>query len=286
MAVTTVNFIGAGNLGKTIGKLLCKSQLVKIHAICNRSLVNTSQAINFIGQGTYCESIKELPPADITFITTPDDCIEGIGRELASKSTQSGSVIVHCSGLLSSEVLQPLKNSGCFVASVHPMRSFANPAVSVEEFEGTYCAMEGDNEALSVLEVLFKAIGSKVYQIDKNKKPLYHAAGVFASNYLVTLAQQALECLKEAGVENEIAMKAIASLMKGTVSNLEKTLSPEKSLTGPIKRGDLLTIRKHINAFSSFKQRELYEMLGITTVNLTTHSNEVKNSLKAEFTNY
>ncbi|ASQ44699.1 Rossmann-like and DUF2520 domain-containing protein [Legionella clemsonensis] len=278
-----VNFIGAGNLGKTIGRLILKHPKVKVGAICNRSFESTSEAISFIGDGKYCPSIKELPPADMTWITTPDDMIENIAKELATNgSIKSENIIVHCSGSLSSEVLKPLQEFGCFVASIHPMRSFANPTISVEEFAGTYCAMEGDKEALASLEPILKSMGAKTYQIDKNKKSLYHAAGVFASNYLVTLAQQALLCLNQAGVEHEIAMKIITNLMKGTVLNLEKTLSPGESLTGPIQRGDLSTIKNHLASFSSPQQKEVYEKLGVATLDLTSHSTEVKNAISAE----
>ena len=123
-------------------------------------------------------------------------------------------------------------------------------------------------------------------KIDKIKKSSYHAAGVFASNYLVTLAQQALSCLKEAGVENEIAMHVITNLMRGTVSNLEKTLSPEHSLTGPIKRGDISTIMKHIASLTDREQKHLYAALGKATLHLTDHNtlkkDKITNALTVE----
>jgi predicted short-subunit dehydrogenase-like oxidoreductase (DUF2520 family) len=275
-----INMIGAGHLGQTIAHLLCKNPLVRIGAICNTSEASTSQAITFIGGGVYCPSIDELPLADITFITTPDDLIAEVCDRLSNnKQIKPKSTVLHCSGGLSSDVLLSLKEHHCYVASVHPMRSFANPTLSVNQYQGTYCAMEGDDDALCLLQDLFHSIGSITYLIDKTKKSLYHAAGVFASNYLVTLSQQALLCFKEAGVEEEMSMRIITTLMQSTVSNLASTLSPDTSLTGPIKRGDRSTVIKHVLSLES-PMKELYSLIGDATIPLTTHDKATKELLK------
>ena len=275
-----INMIGAGHLGQTIAHLLSKNPLVQIGAICNTSEASSSQAITFIGGGVYCPSIAQLPPADITFITTPDDLISSICEALSNnKQIKPQSTVLHCSGSLSSDVLLSVKEHHCYVASVHPMRSFANPELSVKQYQGTYCAMEGDNDALCLLQDVFHSIGSITYLIDKTKKSLYHAAGVFASNYLVTLSQQALLCFKEAGVDNEIAMRIITTLMQSTVSNLTETLSPDTSLTGPIQRGDRSTVIKHLVSLKS-PMKELYSLMGEATIPLTTHDNATKELLK------
>ena len=276
-----VNIIGAGHLGKTIGHLLVKNQLVKIGSICNRSEASSINAIKFIGQGKYCATIGELQPADITFITTPDDQISITCEEFSKNPfIKRGSVVLHCSGSLTSDALISAKEKSCFVASIHPMRSFAKPELSIEQYSGTYCAIEGDKEVIPNVRSLFNSIGSITYEIDKRKKSLYHAAGVFASNYLVTLAQQALSCMREAGVENEMAMHVITNIMRGTVSNLEKTLSPEQSLTGPIQRGDISTIMKHIESLTDMEQKHLYSALGKATLQLTEHNEEKKEKIE------
>lgn len=276
-----INFIGAGHLGKTLGHLLLKSKLVTIGGICTRSSLSTQSAIQFIGGGHYCSSISNLLAADITFITTNDDSIQDVCEELAHNPyLKSGSIILHCSGSLTSDILHSVSKRGCFVASIHPMRSFAEPELSIQHYQGTYCAMEGDGHAITVLDSLFKNIGSITYSIDKTKKSLYHAAGVFSSNYLITLAQQALDCLYESGVETEIAIPLICSLMKGSIKNLEKTLSPKQALTGPIQRGDVLTIKKHLEALPHEDRKNLYSSLGKATLILTAHQQEVKEAIE------
>lgn len=286
MNYLTVNIIGAGKLGKTIGCLLVKSKLIKIGAVCNTTFISSHNAIKFIGDGTYSPDIAHLPPADITFITTPDDKIANVCKELhRNQFITAGKIVLHCSGSLTSEVLNSLKEKHCFVASAHPMHSFAEPEVSIKEYEGTYCALEGDEQAILKLKPLFDAIGSNSYQINKDKKSLYHAAGVFASNYLITLSQQALSCMHEAGVEDDMALDIILNIMKGSLFNLENMRSSKNALTGPLKRGDISTVKKHLNSFQDVNQKKLYSVLGQATLDLTDIENNVKEKLQELFEN-
>lgn len=271
----TVNIIGTGNLGKTIGRLIVTNRLAKIQGVFNRTPRHSTQGLQFIGEGTLYTDIISLPKSDIVLIATPDDAVSEVCLNLLqNKNIKPGCIIIHCSGSLKSDVLLPLKQIGCYIASIHPMHSFANPEISIEQYAGTFCAVEGDKEATDVVAELFNSIGSETYFINKDKKLLYHAAGVFASNYLVTLSQQSLLCLQGAGVEQEMAMKIIINIMKGTVSNLEKTMSPKSSLTGPIQRGDNVTVENHLNALDSPKQKELYAILGQATLSLTNLNQE------------
>lgn len=271
-----VNIIGAGNVGKTIGYLLVKKGIIKIGAVQNTTEESARKAIAFIGEGQFFRNLDDLPQADITFITTPDDSIADTCLKY-SNYFKPGSIIIHCSGSLSSDVLISAKKQACSIVSVHPMRSFAKPEMSILQYDGTFCAVEGDLSILQTICFLFENIGSITYTIEKEKKALYHAAGVFASNYLVALSKQACLCMEEAGVEHVMAMKIITNIMKGTVNNLEKTLSPEQSLTGPIQRGDISTIKNHMSALASNgEQRDLYSLLGRATLNLTNHNEHKK----------
>ena len=273
----TINIIGAGGLGKTLAKLIANHHVGIIQNICNKSFKNAKLAIQFIGQGEASPHIEDLPPADITFITTPDDCIRSCCEKLAnSNNLKNGSIVLHCSGSLSSEILKPAEKKGCFTASVHPMRSFSDPDISFSNYHGTFCAIEGNFKAIQILRKLFHTIGSIVYEIQHDRKDTYHVAGVFASNYLITLSNIALLCLKNAGVEDKLATKIIISVMQGTLNNLEHTLSPEKSLTGPIKRGDVHIIMQHLNSFPQRKISELYKILGLATLDIANLPKEKK----------
>ena len=269
-----VNIIGAGHLGQTIGYLLNQTSAFKLGGIYTRSEVSGLDAINFMGGGFYCADILSLPAADVTFITTPDNAIRSACERLSSNpQLKLNSLVLHGSGALTSDELNAVKELGCHIASVHPMQSFARPDLSIQQYAGTYCAVEGEPEGILRAREIFDAIGSICYEIDKQHKSAYHAAGVFASNYVVTLSQQALACMQQAGVDDKLAMQVITGLMRGTLSNLEQTLSPREALTGPIKRGDYETVNQHLNAIH---EKKLYAMLGNATLPLTTLSEEKK----------
>jgi predicted short-subunit dehydrogenase-like oxidoreductase (DUF2520 family) len=106
-----VNIIGAGNLGKTIGCLMHKNALVEIGSICNTSKESALSAIRFIGAGKYCANITELPPADMTFITTPDRMISEVCQTFShNQQIKKESLVVHCSGVLTTNELMSAKN--------------------------------------------------------------------------------------------------------------------------------------------------------------------------------
>lgn len=280
----TINFIGAGKLGKTLARLIQLNNAGTIQGICNRSFESAVSAVDFIGAGTAYHGISDLPAADLTFITTPDELIKTCCEILAnSKHLKPASLVIHCSGSLSSEILASAKSKDCKLASIHPMRSFADPEISVREYQGTFCAFEGDLAALNTVSELFTKIGSIVYSIQSDKKDLYHAAAVFASNYLLSLFQKSLYCLEQAGVDSDIAVDIIQNLMQGTLNNLKITRSTEQALTGPIKRGELSIIAKHINALANPALIELYKQLGLATLEIAALPKETEQEMREMF---
>lgn len=265
-----IRFVGAGRVGKTLGALCVQRELATVGGVCNRTLQSAHDAIAFMGQGVAYNDLEALPWANITWITTPDIKIAPTALALSRLETVSP-IVVHCSGTLSSDALAVLRQRGCHLASVHPMRSFADPGLSVAHYAGTYCALEGDDAALRVLRPLLEAMGSVTFSVAKEHKARYHAAGVFASNYVITLAEQALSCLTGAGLEHELAMKIIVNVMQSAVTQLGAASVPAQALTGPIARADEDTLHCHQEALSTKEQQTLYRILGQATLALTTH---------------
>lgn len=261
----SANMIGAGKLGKVLGYLLQSHDQITIQAICNRTEASAAAAVSFIGAGIATTELVDLPLVDLLFITTNDAAIEAICASLCEQPLKPGSIVMHCSGVLSSEVLSALRAKGVFVASVHPMKSFADPELSVSSYVGTYCSIEGDAKAVERLKPLFEAIGSVMIAIDGHKKALYHAAGVFASNYLVTLAHHALVCLEKSGIPRDVSQKLMLHLMQSTLTNLQHHV-PSEALTGPLKRGDVSTILAHMDALEHLPQKSVYAVLGESTL--------------------
>jgi predicted short-subunit dehydrogenase-like oxidoreductase (DUF2520 family) len=134
---------------------------------------------------------------------------------------------------------------------VHPVRSFADPARVAQEFAGTFCGIEGDPAALIRLEPALASIGARALPISSNAKTVYHAASVFASNYLVTLMDAALRAYAAAGVPEALARELAAPLATETLANVLR-LGPEQALTGPIARGDAATVARQQAALDAW----------------------------------
>lgn len=284
MSNPRINFIGCGRLGKTLASLFKIKKVANINGVVCSSISNSISSIKVIGEGIPCKTISELPNADIHFITTKDDMISEMCDELVRKNL-SNSIIVHCSGSLSSEVLTKAKIAGHSVASIHPIKSFADIEESIRSFPGTYCAIEGDEIAVPVIKELFTNIGANIFQINKNKKSLYHAAGVIANNYMVTLHHTATQCYESADIDKKTASVLVSKLASEALNNIT-SMSHEKALTGPLQRGDTKTIRNHTIALSGLPIiQNMYKALGLATLPLTAHSTAMKDEITEILTN-
>lgn len=280
----TFNIIGCGRLGKTLAALFIGTDLVSIQDIVNLSWESSAEAVAFLGQGRACSALEQLKPADIYLIATPDDNIEFIAQQIAGqKVLKPGDVVFHCSGLLSSESLSSLSDLGCYVASLHPVFSFSEPIMDINKFSGTYCAFEGNKEALERLLPLFNAIKAQIFTIEKKYKPLYHAASVIAANYVITLSAMAKDCYSKAGLNDRLSKNLSLGLMSQALNKAQR-LKPEEALTGPLQRADIDTLKKHLSALESFPELEyLYKSLGKATLALTKHKAGLKRSLTQIF---
>jgi predicted short-subunit dehydrogenase-like oxidoreductase (DUF2520 family) len=267
---TTLTIIGCGKVGRILGRLWAESKAVDILDILNRSAESGAEAAAFIGAGRVTNGYAGLRPADIFLIATPDDQIAACCDALAETGCLSaGSIVFHCSGALPSSILQAAGQRGAAVASIHPVRSFAMPENVVRNFAATYCGVEGDQRAFDLLEKLFGAIGAAFVRIEPGAKVLYHAAAVFASNYLVTLLDIAVQTYGQAGIPQDMALKMMASLVRETSENVLRA-GPEQALTGPIARKDVATVVRQYRLVNTWDRRygALYRQLGKLTAQL------------------
>ena len=156
------------------------------------------------------------------------------------------SVMMHCSGVYDLEIFAPLQAKGCASATVHPIKSFAEPINAAKDFAGTYCSIKAMPRALPLVSFLFKQIGAQLIDF-AGDKALYHAAMVFASNFVNVISYASQKTLKKSGVSSDMAMRLCNQIMHNTLENIKK-LGPKAALTGPALRGDTATIAKHIVA--------------------------------------
>jgi predicted short-subunit dehydrogenase-like oxidoreductase (DUF2520 family) len=239
----TMNIVGAGHVGRTLGRLFTAHGVFAVQDVLTRSQASALDAVAFIGAGRALAQVSELRPARVWMLAVGDDQIAPTCAALAARGLLQGATVFHCSGARASGELQAARSAGAQVASIHPVRSFADPASVAADFEGTWCGVEGDADALALLSPAFEAIGARLVAIDAAAKTVYHAASVFASNYLVTVLDAALRAYAAAGVPPEVARELARPLASETLANVFRLGAPA-ALSGPVARGDMATVAR------------------------------------------
>lgn len=266
MTAPTLNIVGGGHLGRALGRLFAASGVFTVQDVVTRSLASARDAVAFIGAGTAVSCFSALRRADVVMLAVSDDQIEAACSAL---DLDAGTVVFHCSGAKSSNVLAAARIKGAAVASVHPVRSFADPANVAADFNGTFCGIEGDAAALAVLSPALIGIGARLVPIDPAAKTVYHAASVFASNYLVTVMDAALRAYRAAGIDDATARQLAGPLATETLANVLR-LGARPALSGPIARGDMATVARQQEALDGWDActGELYRALAAATVTM------------------
>ncbi len=267
----TLNVIGAGKVGRVLGQLFARTGSFTVQDVACRSPESSADAVRFIGAGDAVDAVGQMRVADAWMLAVADDQIEAACAQLvaAHGPALAGAVVFHCSGAKSAALLAAAAQAGALTASVHPIRSFADPAYVAQHFDGTFCGVEGDGAALALLGPALAAIGACAVPIDAAAKSVYHAASVFASNYLVTVLDAALRAYQAAGISEAVARQLAEPLAAETLANVMRIGAPA-ALTGPIARGDLATVARQQAALDAWDgpSGELYRALALATTQL------------------
>lgn len=206
-----------------------------------------------------------ISEADFVFITTQDGLIHSVAENLAQRGLyKPGQIWIHCSGSQSSQILKGDWKIPVKTLSVHPLQSFADIDEALRLIPGSHFSIEG--EAIQEGMAIVQALCGIAHQIDPEKKTLYHAGAVFASNYLVTLANMAVQLFNQVGINENDALESLIPLMQGTLRNLGKVGLPQ-ALTGPIARGDSEVVRAHLKQMP-LKLEQAYKILGLSTLDV------------------
>jgi predicted short-subunit dehydrogenase-like oxidoreductase (DUF2520 family) len=257
-------FIGAGTTGTALSVRLSQKGWPVV-AVSSRTLSSTQKLVGLVPNCQVCHTAQELADAaELVFITTPDDVVAQVCGEVQWREGQS---VVHCSGAHSVDILEPARKLGAAVGSFHPLQTFADVDQAVENLPGSTFALEAEEPLLSTLKELTSLLNGNWVELKPGDKVLYHAAAVFACNYLVTLVKLALDLWLDFGVSPEEATRALLPLLKGTIKNID-TIGLPDCLTGPVARGDLGTIERHLSSLEARNSSLLttYKELGLQTI--------------------
>jgi predicted short-subunit dehydrogenase-like oxidoreductase (DUF2520 family) len=237
----SLNIIGAGRVGRSLAHLWHTQGVYDVQDVLTTSASSARDAVKFIGAGRVVSELDEMRSADVWMLAVPDGRIANVAADLAQFVNVKKATVFHCSGALASSVMQPLRALACELASAHCILSFSSPATAVEQFAGTPCALEGDALATESLHTAFAAIGALPFALAAEHKVLYHAAAVFATNFLPVLQVVAADLWRSTGMPQDMIAPLSASLLRNAVQNIIAQ-GAAQALTGPAARGDTAVV--------------------------------------------
>jgi predicted short-subunit dehydrogenase-like oxidoreductase (DUF2520 family) len=188
--------------------------------------------------------------ADLLWLCVPDDAIANCAKQIAKRGTMA-KMALHSSGALPSDVLEPLRKRGLAVGAAHPLMSFV--AGPVPPLKDVLFAVEGDRAAVAAASKLARGLGAVPFTIRKDKKALYHAFGAFTSPLLIAHFATAERLAVEAGVPKASIRKAMRPIVRRTLENYFAN-GGAAAFSGPLVRGDVETVRKHLKALQPFPE--------------------------------
>ncbi len=283
-----IALVGPGRVGCAVARRLFEADYL-LTAIISRSHERATEACAYIGCSVTLAStqLTDIASAEIILLTVPDDQIQRLAAQVqAINHLSKTTTLVHFSGLLPAKVMFH-QSSPRKLLSLHPLLPFANRHKAYNDLQGCPCALESDDsEVLLLGEKLVDAIGGHPFTIDHNKKPLYHAAACIASNYFVTLLAVARELLINCGIKPDQAISLLLPLVQSSLENV-KDFGPEQGLTGPIVRGDIGTVTKHLQTLqdNAPELRQLYQQMGKITVEIGEKSGRLDPEIAAAIQN-
>jgi predicted short-subunit dehydrogenase-like oxidoreductase (DUF2520 family) len=235
----SIAIVGHGNFGRVLAATL-KRRGYRVDEIVRRTS-------------------KPRLSADVIWFCVPDKAIASSAKALANKTDWKGKIAVHSSGALAAAELRVLQRRGAKIASAHPLNTFVKK--SKPELAGVPFAIEGDARASRMVTSIARKLNADapVIRIRPQEKPLYHAMGAFASPLLIALLANAEVVGKTAGIKDPHL--SLAKIVRTTLNNY-LAHGAEGAFSGPIVRGDVATVRKHLAALKNLpRQRSVYRAL-------------------------
>jgi predicted short-subunit dehydrogenase-like oxidoreductase (DUF2520 family) len=240
-----VAIVGAGNLGTALAVSLREAGFV-IDAVIGRSPASLRKA-RAVARRVGAPAILDPTQTKAGWIwfCVPDSEIGRAATVFAERLPWKGKVALHSSGALTSDVLNPLRRVGAAVASVHPLMAFVRD--SRPSLTGVPFAIEGDPIAVRAARYAVRSLGGQPFVIRKKDKVPYHAWGMFSSPLLAALLATTEEVAAMAGINRKAARERAMPILRQTLENYAALGAPG-AFSGPIIRGDVDTVRRHLRA--------------------------------------
>ena len=240
-----LGFIGAGRVGTALA-WLCTRLGYGIAGIADRKAKAVREVLTRLGQDCRRRSPSGLAAAsDVLFLAVPDNEIPALFERIANR-LRPGSTVAHCSGFYGVEVFGSTDMRRVETLAFHPTQSFGAPCVEVA-LNGCAFALDGTPAGLRFGRRLARELGGNPFLLRGTDRRLYHAMCVFASNFQHALAGSAGRIASELGIRPARSVHILEGLMRTTFESILNH-GAGRTLTGPVRRGDVDTISGHLVA--------------------------------------
>jgi predicted short-subunit dehydrogenase-like oxidoreductase (DUF2520 family) len=244
----SIGIIGAGSVGTALGVALARAGW-PIDAVASRDAGRRAHFRDLVGPGVraFAEAAAVLDEVELIILAVPDDALAPLATELRM---YGGQAMVHTSGALGAEVLEPAMAAGTQVGAFHPLVSFADLERSVSALAGATVAIEGDDQLADLLARMAASLGATAVRLKPGTKPAYHAAAVLAAGGLVALLDAIAALGRVAGLDEAGSLAIYGRLAEQTLDNA-RTIGIAAALTGPVTRGDVGTVQRHVETLAA-----------------------------------
>ena len=253
-----VALVGAGSLATFLALALHKSGYTITEIITRNSPRSRQRARNLaakIGARPVTTQSATLE-APLLWFCVPDREIRSASASLSVRARGKVRFAFHSSGALTSRELDPLRKTGIAVASVHPLMTFvpgSHPSVV-----GVPFAIEGDAAATRIARRIVRDLGGETFALPAARKAAYHAWATLTSPLFLAFLVTLEDVARAAGLTREESRRKSLPIIRQTLENYSR-LGPRRSFSGPIIRGDVETVAKHLAVLRKHSEaRDVY----------------------------
>jgi predicted short-subunit dehydrogenase-like oxidoreductase (DUF2520 family) len=239
-----VGVVGTGRVGSALGAALARAghEIVAASAV---SATSRARAERMLPGAEILPADEVIAVADFVLLAVPDDALRPLVAGLADTGAwREGLLVAHTSGAQGITALDPAAARGVLALALHPVMTFAGRPEDVDRIAGAAFGVTAPDELRPVAELLVVEMGGEPVWVPESARPLYHAALSIGSNHLVTLVNDALSLLDNAGIER--SQQLLAPLLSASLDNALRLR--DAALTGPVARGDIATLQRHRRA--------------------------------------
>ncbi|MFT3946782.1 MAG: DUF2520 domain-containing protein [Agriterribacter sp.] len=229
--------IGAGNVAHVLGRKI-KAAGHTILQVISRNIDHAYALADLLeaGSNNYFSAVRH--DADIYIIAVSDDAIP----EIAAQLLIDNGIVVHTAGSVSKNVLQKAAHS---FGVLYPLQSLSAQKEQIPEIP--FLIDGNTEETITGIKKFALTLSGRVQYADDEMRQKVHTAAVMANNFtnfLYTLTNEF--CKKE-----NIDFKLLLPLLTETVQRLQYN-EPLLLQTGPARRGDMVTIQKHLSILENY----------------------------------